>query len=148
MNIEVQEVPPTTEMIVTTDNAQENQPEVNQTETLAQTGDANFLEILRAIKEINQKTEETLKNNEKLNKNIESLNEKLNKKFDDNNKNIESLKEDLNKKLDDNSQKMEENMDDISKKMEENNERINSKIDGEITIVRREITEVHERCEQ
>ena len=48
-----------------------------------------------------------------------------------------TLKEDLNTKLDD-----------IRKKMEENNVKINSKIEGEIAVVRREITEVHERCEQ
>ena len=121
-----------------------------QPERLTQTGDVNLLEMMRAIMEDSQKKmEETLnRNNEKINKklddnskalkedsqrNIESLNEKLNK-------NVESLKEDLNKKLYDNGQKM----DGISKKMEENNE----KIDREIAVVRGEITEVHERCEQ
>ena len=47
------------------------------------------------------------------------------------------LKEELGKKLDD-----------VSKRIEENNEKINTKIDGEITGVRREIAEVHEKCEQ
>ena len=58
----------------------------------------------------------------------------LNNKIDDNNR---ALKEDLNNKLDN-----------ISKRMKESNEKINTRVDTEITIVRREITEVHERCEQ
>ena len=39
-----------------------------------QTGDANFLEILRAI---NKKMEDSQKNNESLTKNIESMNKKM-----------------------------------------------------------------------
>ena len=35
-----------------------------------------------------------------------------------------------------------------ARRMEESNEKINTKIDTEITVVRREIAEVHERCEQ
>ena len=57
------------------------------------------------------------------------------------------MAEQLNKNMELMNKKMEENTEMISKKMGENNERINTKIDGEITVVRRELVEVHERCE-
>ena len=111
-NMEVRETQPTTEIEVSTNNTleirQERMPHTEpeqprQTERVTQTGNANLLEMMRAIMEDNQKKmEETFnRSNESLNKklddnnkNIESLKERVNKKFDDNNKNNESLKED------------------------------------------------------
>ena len=71
-------------------------PQEEQIEKPTQTGDADFLEILRAM----NKNMESLKENfnEKLNKNNESLTknmESMNRKMDDSQKNIELLKEEL-----------------------------------------------------
>ena len=150
-NIEVQETHPTTEMEVETNNSLENQQEETppaepeqsrQTERVTQTGIADFQEWMKKM------IEETVKNNESLNKNMESINKNMEALKEDSQKNMESL----NKKIDDNSKALKGDLntklDDISKKMEENNEKINTKIDREITVVRREIAEVHERCEQ
>ena len=112
LNMDDKEATPVEDIEAILSPAEPNRP--------APTGDANFMEMMRSM------MEETLnKNNEKLNKNIESL------------------KEELSEKIDDNSKKMEEKIDDISKRIEENN----AKIEGEITGDRREIAEVHERCE-
>ena len=101
MNVGVQEEQPTSEMEVTTDVTQVNQPEKP-----TQTGDANLMEMLRTLIENNQKRmEETLnKNNESLK---ENLTEELGEKIDNTNKNMETLKEDLGKKIDNNNKNME-----------------------------------------
>ena len=93
------------------------------------------MRVMMELKEDSRKSrEENQKNMEALNKKLDDNSKTLK---EDSQKNIELLKEDLHTKLDG-----------ISKKMEENNEKINTKIDREITVVRREIAEVHERCEQ
>ena len=78
---------------------------------------------------------ETLKADlkEELKNNNNSINNKIDKNNRNNNKNMETL----NNKIDD-----------VSKRIEENNEKINAKIGGEITGIRREIAEVHKKCEQ
>ena len=117
VNMEVQEEQPTTEMEVTTDNTQENQPEVNQPEKPTQTGDANLMEMLRSLIENNQKKiEETLnKNNESLK---ENLTEELGKKIDNTNKNMDTLKADL-----------KEDNQKLCQQMAENNKKMDDKID-------------------
>ena len=94
------------------------------------------------------------------------IRDSLHTRLDDNNKNFELLKEDLNKKIDntnramdtlnnkidDSSRALKEELNtalnEISRKMEEGNGKINTRVDAEIAVMREEITEVNQRCEQ
>ena len=116
----------------------------------------------KSIESLNKHMESINKKMDDSQKNIESLKEETNKNVESLNKNIESLKEDLQKsmveQLTKNKEELSKKIDDsivdsnkktelISQRIEENNEKLNTKIEEEITWVRREITEVHERCE-